>query len=445
MGKEKKTWLQRGAHIKERTAGTSNEISFSVLDAAAGKIDESSQDKKGGGLWSAFPLFSFGRKKKVAPTPTKDNVLPLSSDSSANEMRGASVPEIALGPGGSGDPGRYDGAGLTGVGSPASIGGFGPPAEEVAQRKARRKKNNRLTAAFFTVLTLGLISAAGYFLYNEYNNHSEQVSSLEEALNLVIEVDETIIAMDTIIGSPVDDSTAEKVAALNEKMVNAEGVLSRAKRSTQQVKSSLRESADKEAANQAVVAIEAREEMLQVGSQLMNADVAGKSAVDATEQAWELVLASATLSREAAALVAETTNENVEASREKTAEALASLEQAQTLIREVRITYPDGDLEVLDNYVSKRIEASQHALASDAAILVQDRQTAEAENKAYNEADAEATELAMSLPENPIQPVIDAYENETSSLRETYLQARTRAGMADSFLRSYMGTSTQDV
>ena len=74
--------LGRAAHIKRHTVGTSNEISFSVLDAAKNEL-EGDVGKDAAARPSRFghvSLFTLPlRRKKSIATPTKERGLLLSS------------------------------------------------------------------------------------------------------------------------------------------------------------------------------------------------------------------------------------------------------------------------------------------------------------------------------------------------------------------------------
>lgn len=77
MGKREDK-ITRAAHIKRHTRGTSNEISFSVLDAAKNALEGDDDGlKHRPGRISLFTL--PGKRKKPAPTPTKERGLPLST------------------------------------------------------------------------------------------------------------------------------------------------------------------------------------------------------------------------------------------------------------------------------------------------------------------------------------------------------------------------------
>ncbi|MFR9259562.1 MAG: hypothetical protein ACLVMH_11790 [Christensenellales bacterium] len=70
MGKREDK-ITRAAHIKRHTRGTSNEISFSVLDAAKNALEGDDDGlKHRPGRISLFTL--PGKRKKPAPTPTKE-------------------------------------------------------------------------------------------------------------------------------------------------------------------------------------------------------------------------------------------------------------------------------------------------------------------------------------------------------------------------------------
>ena len=93
-------------------------------------------------------------------------------------------------------------------------------------------------------------------------------------------------------------------------------------------------------------------------------------------------------------------------------------------------------------YVEKKSEAAGEALSSNAAILIQDKATAESHNDEYNKADAEAGKLAESLPSDLTKIVVDAYAASQETLIQNYEKARSDAATHDAFLREYLGTAS---
>ena len=65
--------VAKAAHIKRNTEGTSNEISFSVLDAAKNSLDGEGSSSPFG----TISLFTLPGKKKHISTPSKDEGLAL--------------------------------------------------------------------------------------------------------------------------------------------------------------------------------------------------------------------------------------------------------------------------------------------------------------------------------------------------------------------------------
>ena len=80
--------VAKAAHIKRNTEGTSNEISFSVLDAAKNSLDGEGSSSPFG----TISLFTLPGKKKHISTPSKDEGLALTQqrvrkvDSSADNV-----------------------------------------------------------------------------------------------------------------------------------------------------------------------------------------------------------------------------------------------------------------------------------------------------------------------------------------------------------------------
>lgn len=163
MGKhDEKT--KHAAHIKRHTVGTSNEISFSVLDAAKNALDgeKGLEDEKKGLHFGGISLFTMPHKKKAISTPKKESGLPLSTGDfvSVDPAEATGVPALPVGSSASALTGRGgtlglpsgEGSGIgsingvvdggtTGLGNLGGAGAMWPtPADEVARRKTTRKR-----------------------------------------------------------------------------------------------------------------------------------------------------------------------------------------------------------------------------------------------------------------------------------------------------------------
>ncbi|WP_418256426.1 hypothetical protein [Gordonibacter urolithinfaciens] len=442
--------------------GTSNEISFSVLDAAKNEL-EGDVGKDAAARPSRFghvSLFTLPlRRKKSIATPTKERGLLLSSGEFASAEN--PTPVSALGTVDVGSP-KSDVGGPTTVptGAPrktAAAGSAAPaagapapvpsklvrsPEEEIALRKARRRLH-RMLAATFVVVGLCLAGAGGWYLYQDHQRHLHQVAQLDEALDLIREADETVVALDGIVANPLDAGSLAQADSVLAKLPAALAQLEEADAAARRVSVDLRESEDKEAANQTVAATGARTALIESGRQIVEQAQRADEAARAVREAWQRVVEADALARDAAALVADTTAEHVTASKDKTNAAVVAFADAQTALEALDSAYADVDLASPLDYVAKRIEAMGYALASDDAFLAKNKEEAVAQNDAYNRADAEAATLAAGLPDDVAQLVFDAYDQATGTLFETYSTARSQAGAADAFLRDYLGTTSK--
>lgn len=430
MAKKKQTKLTNAAHIKRRTEGTSNEISFSVLDAAKNRADvEAGADRKTqiprlGGI----RLFSWQPYKNKS-TPTRDDSLALSeamykSSSSESKERGT-----------------------------ASLGGavdispkLASPSEptfaeaEIERRKIRRRTRRILTALLLTAVLVAGVGGGGYFLYKEISTHQAQVSLLDQALNKMTESDEVVVRyLDPAVNGASEGQSVEELQAILDSIPATEQLLNEAETLINGALEDMRDSSDKEAAEQALIAIDARKGMLASGSILLSAEIQAAADYKQIEATWEKVLEADEIAREAAAIVSDTTPENVAASIEKSKEALTALTEAESPLHQLRDSSLSPDVQVFIDYLAKRKEALAYAIASDEAILAQDRVVAEEQNEAYNIADAEAAALAKELPGEISQVVMSAYELFIEEPYSQYEEMRSKGSAAEAFLRDYLG------
>lgn len=441
--------ITRAAHIKRHTAGTSNEISFSVLDAAKQALDgELEEEGKRPPRFGRITLFTLpSRRKKPIATPTKPHGLHLSTgdfvsvDDETPAAFGARGSEPSTPPAPVVSP-VPSGGGVSLEPAPPRRATRSPE-EEIARRKARRRLSRTIAVAVVIVVSALLLVAGGAYLYNEYRAHEANVSQLDDALKLVGRVDETLFVLDEIVEKPFDTDTAHKRAALDEQLDDASAMLDEADELARAASVALRAPHDKEAANQTVAAIAARRTLIETGTQLTALSECALQASDFVDEAWASLLAADEAARQAAALVTETTVEHVQASKDKTNEALTAIDAARSSLVEAAEALPSIDLTSIEAYLDKRAEALAYAIASDDAFLAKNKQEAAAQNDAYNAADAEAAALAEALPDDPSSLARDAYEVAAGETKQAYSTARSQAGTADAFIHDYLGAESK--
>lgn len=471
MGRNKRyDKLTRAAHIKRHTVGTSNELSFSVLDAAKNQlgvdIDDKRQNPSPFGRISLFTLPFRG--KKPVTTPHKEGGLPLSNGSFASAEDSSSLRGGGRGDGGYGNAtmppgglggsqstsahpgstsGQVDGFEQEGTHSPSSRARANTPftgsshaaEEEIVQRKRRRRRQRRLAAAFVAVVTTSLVAAGGTYLYQDNQRHLSQVSQLDEVLSSVADMDAVFMSLDEAVADPFGASAEGEYEELSSSVPPVARELRDIDVRLQSASADMHESMDKEAATQAFATIAARQILADKGMQLLDQAADAREAADRLDKAWKQVLEADSLARDAAELVTDTTDEHIQASKEKTNQALAAFSEARDMLEEAQGQYASADLSLLISYVDKRIESLGYAVASDDAFLSRDKEGAAAQNDAYNDADAEAVALAKEIPSDPAELVHEGYEQAVSDISQAYSTARLQAGSADAFIRDYLG------
>ena len=229
--------------------------------------------------------------------------------------------------------------------------------------------------AVVVVVSAGLLSAGGVYLYRDYQTQQGHVAVLDDALLLVKEADETIEKLDEVVKNPFADGSDEQRADIQAQLEDVEGKLQDADEKARTVSLELNGAREKEAANQTVAAIAARYTLVEQGQLLMNAATEAQLAAEQVDRAWKTVLKGDDLARQAAQLVTETTAENVEASKNKTKEALAAFDEAYQAFSDVQSTYASADFSQYFDYIGKRQESLGYAIASDEAILAKNMLT----------------------------------------------------------------------
>lgn len=393
-------------HLKEFSQGKPNELSLNVLEQKAAAQDEPSRGAK----WR-LPNFRKGastaggkEKNRTAEKATKRN----SAEAKAQPSERKTF--------------------------------LGAERRQMACRKQRRRWYRHFSIALVAVVCIGAIGVGGYWAYQQYERLNTSVGVLREACELVKQSDETTVAIDKYFQDTFGDDTVSCAQELSAAIPDAKDQLESARVYAQKAESELDGSQrDKEAAQRALNAIAVREELLDVADQRMKEDVAAKQGIDAMNEAWSCIQEGNALLTQAATVVSDTTADNVAKSTEFTTSAQAQFSKAKECIAKAKGFYPVANFDASLAYVSKRIDATNEALASNAAILIQDKATAESHNDAYNRADQEAVEMAKALPKQFSQPVVDAYASATADLVSRYDSLRSDAASNDAYLREYLG------
>lgn len=388
----KKNKLTGSMHIKQHTQGTSNEISFSVLDARKQQADAGSDKSDvSWGVLGGESAKGSGQKTSSKRGVSRETTKPYNPD------------------------------------------------QEIARRKRRRRLSRVVSGVVGTLLLVGVAGGVGWYFYQDIQTQDATRGQLHEAVALIAETDDTVLTLDDLLKQEVNEETVKEMERLQDGFPDAEDKLDTARQDATAVIDTLHGSKDREAAGQAANAATARVSMFEAGSSIIDKTAEVFETAQRVEAAWNEVLAADAAAREAASLVADTTPENVQRASERANEAIETFNQASNEFSALRDEKAPIDAQAYVDYIAKRVESLGYALSSNAAILVQDKQTAESFNEQYNAADAEAAAMAAELPKTPTETLYDQYDNETADLFDSYNSARATASAADSFLRDYLG------
>ncbi len=395
--------IAANVHIKKNTAGTSNELSLSVLDGRKSQADASLGEADPKVKLGDLSIFTMPSKKDKLLGAVEDKTPALGLGKSQDGMRGAAKPAASK-------PKKQKKEKAAAASMPVSPSASARRRNERVQRDRqralvdpekeikRRKKNRRIRRVVATtcacIICAGAIGAAAWYGANLYTAHQENLGVLGQAFDELEKADDLVLSMDDMVMADVPDASTAEMEEMTQAMEDAGVHLNAACAFATTASENLGEGPGFEAAAQVVKSAEARRSMMEYASEIISADQAAVASITEIDECWSLVEQADALMKEAAALVTDTTNENVQASQAKSEEATALLYQAQDCLNAVLQAYPDADFEVLSSFIAKRIEQNGYAVASDEAIYLQDKATAESYNEQYNQADADAVELA---------------------------------------------------
>ena len=449
--------LNHAAHVKKSTRGTSNELSFSVLDAARNALDDgkdpSSDQARGFGRIRLFTL-PIGRRKPPA-TPKKDElaalmggsspvpsstsstpslVKPVESDKPSSEAPAVPLPQAepkAPKPA-QPSPSRFERA-------PRSTGRTSE--EEIAWRKARRRKGKILAGVLCAVIIVALAGAGLLYLYQDNVRYQQNTQLLQESADALTSTDEFLLALDDALQDPLGDQAETFFNDRQGDLASIGSSLQLAESKADEAMQGLRETVEREAADALMATSAARQTLVDQGWRILEDSVGMKSLYERVGEAWQQTGEADSLAREAAQLAGENSQEAITRSTELSNEASSLFSDVRATIEVLAQEDAEVDLSAQIAYLDKRIEALGYAVASNDALLARDTAAAVEQNDAYNAADKEAASLAAALPIDPGQPVLDALEERLADPIEAYEVARGQASTSDAFLRDYFSRS----
>ena len=371
-------------HIKGRTAGSSNELSFDVLDAARS---------------------DYGKKRK------KDKKAPRASTPAPSQ-------------------GSYHGVSGTATLSAAP---------EVERRKRERRTHSLKLGFVAVIAVVALVGAAGYFGYTYMMGQQNFTGSYDSLINRFRELDKTIVQVDAIMANPYDSGQMEAEANLLDKFPQMTRELNALTAEARSMKGLTSVPEDTAALSGVESAATARKDMLSAAEGAFTLSKQVKGVAYQADKVWSSVSEADAKAREATEIAnAASTQEETQQARDATVEAYNLFEEALISLQDVGNQTPGTVFDLEISYLKKRVAALDAAIDTEDALLSGDRNTAEAKNETYNDADAEAAMLAARFETSPGRQVREAFQVDMTAWQEKYQDARAEAATADATVRSYL-------
>lgn len=425
--------IARAAHIKARTEGTSNEISFSVLDAAKYAVDNKRQR-------FSFHEFVSNRaarretssdvsRETSEGSPSKASRIRRAQEGSRKQMREAKVARVSR------KPSRHSAQHAAAKQKQLSTKRISLE-EEIARRKARRRLGRIAALSTVAVITMVFVAIGVWIWHVDVTEQQGYEAMLMDSIELVSQADDVILQIDGIVNDPFsDDSKKSKQSTLSE-IPGCLDVLEQADVKAREASDGLKDPTVKDIANQTVISIAARQAMMQQASELLDASLQVDEAEQQCQDIWSVVLDADDVTHEASKLVEA---DDPAGSKEKTQQANRLFADSLAQLKTFQAEHAGVDLSVATAYIEKRIEAAGYAIAADDALIDRNKEEALVQNDWYNEAETEAATLATKLPSNMDKLFHDAYSEQYSSLIKAYTAKRAEAGTSDAVIRDYLG------
>ena len=440
--------IARAAHIKPRTEGTSNEISLSVLGAASQGVDVSPSRHKGR---------KSLRKRDDKKQEKSDFAFDVSRETSKAKVRkhtssGAEMQDLGAEKSDCKEPEErvvalgYEEKRQLWQDTPSRAGYQGnrirptmPRAsvEEEVQRRKRARKRNKiiLVGSVSAAIAVALIGIA-WIWHMQVTEQQGYEAMLVDALRQINEADDVVMKLDDIMNDPFSSDSAGKRTEVIEAADRTRQVLNDAEKTAEVPSENLLDGQARQAANECIASINARQTMLSKGTELLTASEEAISGTNDYNSAWQIVLEADTLAKDASKL---TSSDEVEESEAKYQESLARFQDAKSKMSEVQTKHPQVQLADVISYLDKRIESMGYAIDSNNALIDKDKEEAVAKNDAYNDAETQAANLALKLPAHPAELYQAAYSESNAATINSYKAARSQAGSSDTVIRAYLG------
>lgn len=374
-------------HLKRNTAGSSNELSFDVLDAARSGLD--------------------GKRRRRLFPPRMPRA-----------PKGASASQTG-----------YSGVATTKTSRQ----------QEVERRKKARRARKRRVRILAATVVLAVLFAVLWFGYRNYIEVQDFNTRFVAIVNQFVEEDEFLVTVDELMQTVSDDGRSSDREAVLARFPDMRDSLEKTFANARSARALAVSGEDRAALDQVMETADARSKMLESAQTAFVLAARRDEQIQSVNSTWNKVVSAGQEAKEAAAAANEAqTEEATTKAREQTETALEELEAAGKGLKALSEEDDRLDVSAQSAYIEKRAESLRAALATADALLAGDRELARAKNDEYNEADKEAADLAEALPPSPEETVRASYAPDLDAAAASYFEARERVVATDSLIREYL-------
>lgn len=368
-------------HLKRNTAGSSNELSFDVLDAARNGV---------------------------------------ANDSGKNVRASRQL------------HGSYHG-----VMGTSTLSGQA----EVEKKKRRRRRRNALIYAIGASCVAIVLAVVGWFVYQHYMTTKTFGQQFDSLVTRLIDQDEFLAELDELVADPLDLSKEERRDELRAHFGDRLGSMRSICDDARAAKAIATAEKETIAINQMEIAADSRLSMMETGSQIISLSKIINEEQSQLNKIWNDVLDADQQARAASELSNKAdTEEAIKESYDATQQARESLASVCQELESTEQVHPELNLDDQIEYLNTRIKSLEYALSASSAILEGDREKAAQKNDAYNEYDKKAVKKAEKLPRSISDVVEKAHAENYEKLLASYDKARAKTIEADAVVREYISS-----
>lgn len=314
-------------------------------------------------------------------------------------------------------------------------------------------ENKRQIWPFIIIGLAILILAAGIFgIYfrNSYaarevilgEQRAQAVVTLNDSIALIQEADVVVVGLDKLIDAQVSRDTLPDLQNLLDQVDVTQQNLDSAIQKAESAKENLGGDKQKDVAQYVIDSANYRKQMLVLSVELSEADIAAMQSAEQLEIAWNNIIEAGTNMQKAATLLVDAKAGQGTQSLELDNSAKDDLNKASDALLLASGYFPTADFSTITAYIDARAQSLELAIAADQALIAGDQATVEAKNQEFLTKDAEAVNLSLEIPEDPMELIAAAHETLTSGWREDYKNLWEKTAETDDYLRAWVSNQS---